>query len=460
MTSPSQSSSHLGFVEKLAYGLGDTASNFVFHTVNLFLFYYYTDVVGIAPAAISTMFLVVRFWDAVNDPIMGVIADRTRTRWGKYRPFLLWVALPFGLVTWLSFSNSAATESGKLVYAYVTYNLLLMVYTAINVPYSALLGVMTPSSPERTVLSSYRFVCAFGGQFIIGFAARPLVRTLGGGDEAAGWAATMALLGASAVAMFLFTFSVTRERVQPPPQQKSDLKREVGLLFANRAWVVLAVSAVFTLANVAVRNGVTVHYFKYYVGDDGSRFFWFMDLTTLFFTTGSIALILGVASTKWFSTRWDKRSLYIGLSVANAVTVGALFLVPKDNLALLFAINLVGTFLAGPTPALVWSMFADVADYGAWKFGHRTTALVFSATQFAQKTGIMLGGFVPGLILGWTGFVANEAQNAASLTGIRVMFTLLPAALALTGALLISFYPLNDKLVAQMERELADRAKA
>jgi len=458
MTTPTHSASRLSFTEKLAYGLGDTASNFVFHTVNLFLFYYYTDVVGIAPAAIGTMFLVVRFWDAVNDPIMGVIADRTRTRWGKYRPFLLWVALPFGLVTWLTFANPQFSEGGRLVYAYVTYNLLLMVYTAINVPYSALLGVMTPSSPERTILSSYRFVCAFGGQFIIGFAARPLVRLFGGENEGAGWATTMALLGAAAAAMFVFTFLMTRERVQPPAQQKSDLRREIGLLFANRAWVILAASAVFTLANVAVRNGVTVHYFKYCVGDDGSRFFWFMDKTTLFFTSASVALILGVASTRWFTARWDKRVLLITLSVANAVAMGALFLVPADNLGLLFAVNIVGTFLAGPTPALVWSMFADVADFGAWKFGHRTTALVFSATQFAQKTGIMLGGFVPGMVLAWVGFVANEVQAPEALMGIRVMFTLLPAAFALIGALLMRYYPLNDRFVAQMERDLAARS--
>lgn len=458
MTSPALPASRLSLLEKIAYGLGDTASNFVFHTVNLFLFYYYTDVVGIAPAAIGTMFLLVRLWDAVNDPIMGAIADRTRTRWGKYRPYLLGVAVPFGVITWLTFSHPSLSEGGKLVYAYVTYNLLLMVYTAINVPYSALLGVMTPVSAERTVLSSYRFVCAFGGQFIIGFAARPLVRVFGGENEAAGWSATMGLLGASAILMFVFTFLMTRERVQPPPQQKSDLVREIGLLFANRAWVILAISAVFTLANVAVRNGVTVHYFKYYAGDDGSRFFWFMDKTTLFFTSASVALILGVASTKWFSTRWDKRGLLITLSILNAVAMGALFFVPPDNLPLLFAVNIVGTFLAGPTPALVWSMFADVADYGAWKFGHRTTALVFSATQFAQKTGIMLGGFVPGMVFAWVGFAANQAQSPEALLGIRVMFTLLPAALAITGAILMRFYPLTDAFVARMERELAARS--
>lgn len=455
---PSDSSSgRLSFTEKLGYGLGDTASNFVFHTVNLFLFYYYTDVFGLLPGAVGTMFLVVRLWDAFNDPMMGAIADRTKTRWGKYRPYILWVAAPFGVVAWLAFANPSLSDTGKLVYAYITYNLLLMAYTAINVPYSALLGVITPSSPQRTVLSSYRFVCAFSGQLLIGFSARPLISLLGQGNEAAGFKATMAIFGLTAFAMFLFTFAVTRERVQPPVQQRPNLSREIGLLWSNLPWRVLAISTLFTLANLAVRSAVTVHFFKYYVGDDGSRFLWFMDRTTVFFTSGTIALILGVMCTKWFADRWDKRRALIALSIANAVSMAALFFVPPDQIWLLFAINIIGTFLNGPTPALIWAMFADVADFGTWKFGHRSTGLVFSALQFAQKTGLTIGGFLAGWALSWAGFVANQPQADSSLLGIRILFTLIPGAFALIGAVIICFYPLDDKMVAQIERDLAAR---
>ncbi len=457
MRSSASVSPHLSFVEKLGYGLGDTASNFVFHTVNLFLFYYYTDVFGLLPGTVGTMFLLVRLWDAINDPMMGALADRTSTRWGKYRPYLLWIAVPFGLITWLTFANPSFSETGKLVYAYVTYNALCMVYTAINVPYSAMLGVMTPSSPERTVLSSYRFVCAFGGQLLIGFVARPLVRFFGHGNEGAGWTITMSLLSLAAIGMFLFTFAVTRERVRPPAQQRPDLKRDVGLLWQNRPWLVLAVAAVFTLANVAVRNAVTVHFFKYYIGDDGSAFLGQLDLTTMFFTSGTVALILGVACTKWFSRRWSKRALLVGLSAANAVGMGILFVIPPDRLGWIFAVNTLSTFIVGPTPALVWAMFADVADYGTWKFGRRTNGLIFSATQFAQKTGLMLGGFIPGMALAWVGFVANQSQTTEAVMGIRVLFTLVPATFALTGAMIIWFYPLEDATVAEIERELAER---
>ena len=192
MSSPPPPATRLSFLEKLGYGLGDTASNFVFHPINLFLVYYYTDVFGLPPGAVSVLFLVVRILDTINDPFMGAIADRTRTRWGKYRPYLLWIAAPFGLLAYATFANPPLGEDGKLVYAYVTFTALVMIYTAINVPYSALLGVMSPSSAERTSLSSYRFVCAFAGQLLIGFSVRPLVRYFGDGNEAAGFAITMA----------------------------------------------------------------------------------------------------------------------------------------------------------------------------------------------------------------------------------------------------------------------------
>lgn len=448
----------LSFLEKLGYGLGDTASNFVFHPINLFLVYYYTDVFGLLPGAVSVLFLVVRILDTINDPFMGAIADRTRSRWGKYRPYLLWIAAPFGLLAYATFASPPLDGGAKLVYAYVTFTALIMVYTAINVPYSALLGVMSPSSAERTSLSSYRFVCAFTGQLLIGFCVRPLVRFFGGGDEARGFAITMAVFAGVAVVLFLFTFCVTRERVQPPPQQRPDLKHELGLLFRNRAWCVLAIAALFTFANIAVRNAVAVHYFKYYMGDDGSPFVGFMDRTTLFFTSGAIALILGVACTKPLARRWDKRTLVVALSFVNALGMLAMFVLPPDAYWTAIAINAAGTFAAGPTAALVWAMFADVADYGAWKFGRRTTALAFSALQFAQGTGLTLGGFIPGQVLETVGFVANTAQTTTALTGIRLLFAVIPGAFALGSVVVMAFYPLRDAEVARIERELAERA--
>lgn len=458
-TPPSSSvSQHLNFREKLGYGLGDTASNFVFHTVNVFLFYYYTDVFGLAAGAVGTLFLAARLMDTVTDPMMGAIADRTQTRWGKYRPYLLWMAIPFGIMGYLLFAGPNLEGDSKLHYAYLTYILMMIAYTAINIPYSALLGVISPSSAERTSVSSYRFVCAFGGQLLIVAAARPLIAHFGDGNEAAGFRATMAIFAVIAVLLFWATFALTRERVTPPAGQKSNLGKELRLLFRNRPWVILFVAGIFTLANVAIRGAVTLHYFKYYVGDDGSPWIGVFDVTTVFMTTGTIALIIGAACTSWFTRFGGKKQLMILLSGSNAVTMALFFFIPPEATMLMLVLNIVGTFLIGPTPALVWAMFADVADYGVWKLGHRSTALVFSAAQFAQKLGLTIGGALAGWILAAFGFVAAAVQSDSSLLGIRLLFSLVPAAFALISVAVIWFYPLREEEVKQMEEELAARA--
>ena len=448
---------HLRFREKLGYGLGDTASNFFFQVFNIFLLYYYTDVFGISAAAVGTMFFVTKLWDAVNDPLMGIIADRTRTRYGKFRPYLLWVAVPYGILGYLMFANPDLGDSGKIVYAWVTYTLMMMIYTAINVPYSALMGVMTPSSRERTILSSYRFVCAFGGGLLISMLVRPLINYFGGGDEARGFSATMALFAVLSVVLFWYTFSTTRERVRTPDDHNSNLKQDLKYLISNRPWIVLFFAAIFTLANVAVKNAVTVHFFKYYVGDDGSPYFLFMDRTTLFLTLGMLAMILGVACTRLFTRHFEKKALMIWLSLLNAASMVIIFFIPPDQYWTLMAVNIVGMFLVGPTPALVWAMYADVADYGEWRFRRRTTGLVFSAAQFAQKFGLTIGGGLSGWILGLVGFVANEDQTETSLLGIRLMFTIIPACFAAMNALVLVLYSLSDGQVRQIEIELEQR---
>jgi len=453
----SGNNNHLRFKEKLGYGLGDTASNFFFQTFNIFLLYYYTDVFGISAAAVGTMFFVTKLWDAVNDPVMGIIADRTQSRFGKFRPYLLWVAVPYGVLGYLMFANPDLGESGKVVYAWVTYTLMMMIYTAINVPYSALMGVMTPSSRERTILSSYRFVCAFGGGLLISMLVRPLIKYFGDGNEAQGFSTTMALFAVISVALFWYTFSTTKERVKTPDDHNSNLKQDLKFLFSNRPWLVLFFAAIFTLANVAVKNAVTVHFFKYYYGDDGSAYFLFMDRTTLFLTTGMLALILGVACTKLFTKYFEKKSLMIWLSLLNAVSMVIFFFIPPDQYWTMMAVNIVGTFIVGPTPALVWAMYADVADYGEWKYGRRTTGLVFSGAQFAQKFGLTLGGGLSGWILGLVGFVANMDQTETSLLGIRLMFTVIPACFAIMNALVLILYSLSDSQVQQIEIELEQR---
>jgi len=449
----------LSTTEKIGYGLGDTASNFFFQTFNIFLLYYYTDVFGLAPAAVGTMFLLARFWDAVNDPMMGVIADRTNTRSGKYRPYLLWVAIPYGVLGYLIFANPDLGPNGKLVYAYVTYIAMMMVYTAINVPYSALMGVMTPSSEERTSLSSYRFVCAFGGGFLVSLAVRPLVRELGGGDEVKGFQYTMAIFGLVSILLFWFTYATTRERVKPAVQ-KTSLRDDFSALLRNTPWLVMVAAAVLTLSNVAVRGAVTVHFFKYVVGDTGESFLLGIDRTTLVMSSGMLAFIAGVFFTPVVGRRFGKRNALMTLTLLNAATVLGFYFIPADQYWLMVAVNLIGNFFAGPTPALVWAMYADVADYGEWKFNRRSTALVFSAAMFAQKMGLTIGGSLSGWMLGLYGFVPNQPQTPETLSGIRIMFCIVPGVLAVANGLVLLGYRLTDAKVAEIEKELATRRLA
>lgn len=448
----------LSIKEKLGYGLGDTASNIFFQFVNIFLLYYYTDVFGLSPAAVGTLFVVTRFWDAINDPLMGAIADRTTTRWGKYRPYLLWGAIPFGLCGYLAFANPDFSQMGKLIYAYATYLGLMMTYTAINVPYSALMGVMTPNSDDRTSLASYRFVGAFSGMLLISLSVRPLVRVLGNGDEATGFKLTMGLLAVIATVLFFITFLTTKERVKPQPVVAgTSVAKDIRFLFKNRPWIIMVIAAILTLSNVAVRAAVTNHFFKYYAGDDGSPALWFLDRTSLLLSSGALAFIVGIFFTGMLSKRFGKRNALMGLTLINGFTLIGFFFIPADAYGLMLAVNIIGNIIAGPTPALVWSIYTDVADYGEWKFGRRTTGLVFSAAMFAQKMGLTIGGGVSGWLLYGCGFVANQPQSETAILGIRLMFSILPGVLALANGIILLWYPLTEKDVAQVEIDLAKR---
>jgi len=449
----------LRFTEKLGYGLGDTASNFFFQVFNIFLLYYYTDIFGLSAAAVGTMFLVTKVVDAASDPIMGLIADRTNTRWGKFRPYLLWAAIPYGLCGYAMFANPDLSDSGKLVYAYVTYTLMMLAYTAINVPYSALMGVISPSSIERTKVASYRFICAFAAAWLIGTFVTPLKNMLGGGDEALGFQLTMIIFAVLSVVPVSITFETTKERVAPT-QTETNIRLDFRAMLGNGPWIVLFIAAIFTLMNVAVRNGSLLYYFKYYVGDDGTQIFLIFDKTAVFMSLGLMAMIIGIALTKTLAERFEKRTLLIILTLLNSVAMAAFYVTPPDQYWLMVAINCIGAFLIGPTPALVWAMYADTADYGEWKSGRRTTALIFSSLQCAQKMGLAVGAGLSGVILGMFGFIANEVQTESSLSGIRFLFSVMPAALALAGAAAIFFYRIDSATVQQFEKELATRHSA
>jgi GPH family glycoside/pentoside/hexuronide:cation symporter len=443
--------------EYVGYALGDTASNFFFQTFNIFLTYYYVDVWGIPATALVWMMPVVRLVGALDDPIMGLIADRTNTRWGKFRPYLLWGAIPYGICGYLMFAGPDFGPTGKLVYAYITYALMLTSYTVINVPYSSLLGVISPSSRTRTVASSFRFVGAFGGALLISLLVRPLVKNLGGGDEMRGFQWTMSIFAVASVLMFWITFATTKERVTPPPEQKTNVREELGELFRNWPGVMLLVASVFSTTFVALRSGSTLFYFKYVVGDDGSPIFLGLDRSTVFLTTGSLGLVLGTACLGSIARRIDKKYYAAALSAITGLCFVAFYFLPKDSYGLMLAVNAVAQFAAGPTSALTWALYGDVADYGEWKFGRRSTGLVYSASLFAIKTGLLVGGFLLPLFLDQFGYVKDAEQTSTALFGITLAFSIAPGLFALLKAVALLIYPLDQQRIDQIEQELAAR---
>jgi len=450
----------LSIKEKIGYSVGDTASNLYFQIVIGFIPIFYTDVFGLPAAAMSVMFLITRLWDAVNDPIMGMIADRTNTRWGKYRPYLLWVALPFTIISVLTFMTPDYTDTGKLIYAYLTYTLMMMFYTAVNVPYSALMGVMTASNVERTKLSSYRFVAAFAGGFIVQSTILYLVQYFGDGNDAIGWQWAVGCLGGLAFILFTIVFFTTEERVYPPKKQESNFKQDLKDLFTNKPWVLIGLATIFQLIFIVIRGGSTTYYVKYYVQAQEFSFFGNVSnlsvdfLTTIFFTSGSVASIIGAIFTNRFTKKIDKKIIYGGFLASSAMLSSLFFFLPPDSLGLIYPLNFVVSFLFGTVSVLQWAMYTDTADYGEWKFGRRATGLIMAASLFALKLGLTLGGAFIGWILAAYNFVPNEIQSPGSIKGIIMLMSFFPAIFGVVGGAIMIFYPLSNKKMLEIENDL------
>jgi glycoside/pentoside/hexuronide:cation symporter, GPH family len=447
--------------EYIGYALGDTASNFFFQSFNIFLTYYYVDVWGIPATVLLWLIPLVRAFGALDDVIMGLIADRTNTRWGKFRPYLLFGAVPYGICGYLMFLGPDFGPSGKIVYAGITYGLMMIAYTVINVPYSAMLGVISPSPRTRTVASTCRFVGAFGAAFLISLFVRPLVEYLGAGNESRGFQLTMAIFAVVSVALILITFASTKERVSPPPQQKTNAREELGELFKNWPWVVLLLTSIFSNAFSALRSGSTIFYFKYVQGFDSTPMFWRLDHTTVFLTSGALGLVLGTICLGPVARKVDKKYYAAGLSLVTGLCFLAFYFVPKGNFWLLVGANMVAQFCAGPTSALTWALYGDVADYGEVKYGRRSTGLIYSASLFSIKSGILIGGFLVPLFLAKFGYVKGaESQTAHALLGITLAFSIGPAIFAILKAVALMIYPLDRKRLDEIEKELAIRRAA
>ncbi len=453
----------LSIKEKAGYGFGDLASVLYWQTITAYLLYFYTDVFGVTAAAAGTMILISRIWDGINDPMMGIIADRTNTRWGKFRPYLLWIAVPIAVVSVLTFTTPNLSPTGKLIYAYVTFNLMMMLYTAINIPYSSLLGVITPDPIERTSVSSYKYVFAYTSGTLVSAFALPLTQFFGKGNDARGWQLTMAVFGTAAVIFFFITFISTKERVTPPKAQKTSIGQDLKDLFSNGPWVLLLFTTLMMILFVATRISVTAHYFKYYVGDQQLTIFGktytygFVALTSAFNAIGQWLAILGVIFTNFFAKKVGKKRAFLTLFVTATICTAAFFILKPEQVIFMFVFQIIGSFSGGPLSPLIWAMYADAADYSEWRTGRRATGLVFSASTMSQKFGWAFGTFLAGQLLSLFGFQANVAQNPAVLNGLKSLMSVIPATAGVLAIIVILFYKLDEKLMRQIEAELSAR---
>jgi Na+/melibiose symporter-like transporter len=501
----------LSLFEKVGYATGDAAANLVWRGALAYLAVFYTDTFGLTAAAAALLFLVVRLSDGVTDIIMGMIADRTDTRWGKFRPWVLWSAPVLGLFMVLVFTTPNFSENGKLIYAYITYIGLTLAYTINNVPYSALMGVMTPSDTERTSLSGFRFAGAFiGGLFVMGFLPE-LVAYFGAGDDAKGYQYTMYLFAVLLIALLVFTFATTQERIKPVVDETSSLKTELkdlsknlpfiimpllamtlffyyrelysGIFFfavmtamyfvikklvnqstenmtgtqrdmvdllTNKPWLILLGMGFLTMMFNGIKIGVIAYYFKYFIGDEL--------MAGQYFAALLIVSIVGALVTSPLAKRFGKVNLFIGSLIISGLFTGALYWVPQGNVDAIFVLGCTAEFFAAMMPTLFFTMLGDSADYSEWKNGRRATGLVYSAGTFVQKTG---GGFAGALVLvvlasyGYDGM--DKSTIEASLPGMQLLMSWIPAGFAFIAAALMFVYPLTSQMNQQISEDLVQR---
>ena len=482
------SNQRLSVTEKIGYSLGDLAANLIFQTLMTFLAYFYTDVYKIPAGTASVIIFVGGILGAFFNVLMGIIADRTNTRWGKFRPWVVWTSLPFGVISLLAFSTPDFSETGKVIYALTTYLLLVITYSANNLPYSALSGVITGDMKERNSLSSYRFVAVMVAQFIIQSLLLPLALSLGHGNKAVGFENVMLFFAIVGVICFWITFLTTKERIVPPVEEKNSIKQDLTDLLKNKPWVIMLVVTILVFVTLALKGGMYIYYFKYYLDPAAQanylesigfnrfigglnetitsiglgKFEWPEDAPTsansVFNAGGIIFMIVGIMFSKPLADRFGKRNIFGIFLALSALCLLMFNFYAKESIGLVFFTQILHGFTYGVTIPLLWAMIADVADYSEWKNNRRATAIIFSAMIFGLKAGLSIGGSLGAAILSNYGYVAEQSeQTAEAVNGIKMAVSIYPGLIFLVGVALLFLYEINKTMEVQIEAELKEK---
>ncbi|MEA1786219.1 glycoside-pentoside-hexuronide (GPH):cation symporter [Arenibacter sp. GZD96] len=471
--------------EKIGYSLGDLSANLVFQTLITYLAYFYTDIYGLETNHASIIMLIVGLVAAfVFNPVIGALADRTKSQWGKFRPWILFTAIPLGVVALLAFSTPNFEYRGKVIYAVVTYTLLLLLYAANNLPYSALSGVITGNMADRNSLSSYRFVAVMFAQFFVQVFMLPIIESAGNGNKALGIEIVMTWLAVIGTLMLVITFFTTRERIIPTEEQKSTLKEDLNDLFRNRPWVIMLLVTTLVFITLAMKGGSYVYYFENYIdkatltqfmrplldflSQIGVNFFGENPVSAgfgLFNAGGIIFMIIGITFSKYFADKYGKRDVFQVALFLSTIFIFIFYFFSKTAVALIFISQILHGFFYGITIPLLWAMIADVADFSEWKNNRRATAIIFSAMMVGLKGGLSIGSACVAWILGLYHYVSKEAavvgeplvQPESAIQGTRMLVSIYPSIPFLIGIALLLFYHINKKMEVQLESDLKER---
>jgi GPH family glycoside/pentoside/hexuronide:cation symporter len=433
----------LSVMEKIGFGAGDMAVNVVISSMMLIITFFYTDIFGLKAADVAILFLVVRLIDAVTDPLMGMITDKFTTRWGRYRHYFLFMAIPFGISVFLTFSTPDLDYNGKLVWAYATYIFVTLMFTAVTIPYISIIGVLTDCPKERLSANGYRLFFAKIAAFLVTIIVPVLAAQWGEGQLAAGYQAAMGLMGAMASLLFLFCFFNTTERLQHQVETKPFFS-QLKLLLKNDQWLILCAVCVTGTIGYVIRGSVAAYYAKYYLGGDAT-------MLSAFLSTGVVAAILAMVASTWITKHYCKVKLFRTSQIVVAVLSVLLFvLVKPGDLWLAFVLYFLLSFVVDLHAPVFWSAIAEAVDYGEHKTGQRVSGLAFGGISFCQKAGMGIAGFVVGSLLTFFDYQPDQVQSEFSLLGIALMLSVIPGFFHLLMGLLMYKYKITDNFYQDM----------